>query len=125
MSLNAENIYPLSNFKGREGYVNAKGEWIIKPKFKIAGFFSNSDSANVAVEGAKWGTIDKTGKFIIKPRFNDALYFSEGLAEVKINKKYGFIDKTGKIIIQPQFDEKLLILLLRAWQWLNSIRYSN
>ena len=95
------------------GYVNKKGEVIIKPTFYEAKDFFDGLAA-VKISG-KWGYIDKTGKIIIEPLFDCAYPFLEGLARVGIGgaergingsyiKKLGYIDKTGKMVIEPQFE---------------------
>jgi hypothetical protein len=49
--------------------------------------------------------MDKSGKFVIEPRFDAAFNFSEGLAQIRIDKKYGYIDKSGQMVIELQFPQ--------------------
>lgn len=117
--------------KGKWGYVDQNGEFVIQPKFDDAYNFSEglarvnigakpvppetdefgdqSNSNPDAVEGGKWGYINRSGNFTIQPRFENAKKFSEGLAAVQLatssGNKWGFIDKTGKRVIQPEFKE--------------------
>jgi hypothetical protein len=88
---------------GKAGFINAKGEIVIKPRFKDAGRFQEN-LAPVELENGKWGYINKKGKLVIKPVFDWALMFREGRALVQVGKKWGYIDNTGEIIIKPQFD---------------------
>lgn len=88
---------------GKAGFINTKGEVVIKPQFKYAGRFQEN-LAPVEFDDGKWGYIDKKGEVVIKPVFDWALIFREGRALVQVGKKWGFINSKGKMIIKPQFD---------------------
>jgi hypothetical protein len=84
------------------GFINIKGEEIIKPQFDWVGDFSeglcvvrNDKQKN---EIGKYGYIDTTGKVVIDFKFQYANNFENGRAKVEINNLWGAIDKTGKII---------------------------
>lgn len=100
-------LYPI-RVNGKEGYIDATGQVVIKPQFDYASYFYEG-LASVVIDG-KFGFINKSGKFVISPQFDVAKDFSEGLAiiwkghEISSNKNIGYIDKTGKIVISPQFD---------------------
>ncbi len=85
--------------KERWGYMNEKGQMIVKLQFDDASFFS--DGLAMIVNNGKRGYIDKTGKMIIKPKFDMASGFVEGLALVgnsdffKVEDLF-WIDKTGR-----------------------------
>jgi serine/threonine protein kinase len=88
----------------RFGYVNKKGEEIIKPQFYFASGFSDG-MAIVSDKNDKYGYIDKKGKVVINYQFDKILSFNNGYAAVKNSKdKWGTIDKKGKFVINPQFD---------------------
>ena len=93
--------------KGKYGYRDRGGEWMIEPQFDFAGEFCEG----LAVVGlgkypaTKWGYIDKTGKVVIPAQFDGAHDFSEGRAAIGISGKLGYIDRTGKLVVPPQFDE--------------------
>jgi hypothetical protein len=87
---------------GRYGFINTKGDLVIKPQFDGASGFSEHLAA-VKVE-EKYGYIDEHGHFIIQPKFKEAWDFCEGLAAVKIDDKYGYIDKSGQPVIEPKFE---------------------
>lgn len=42
---------------------------------------------------------------IIEPQYDYANYFSEGLANVRKNRKFGLMDKTGRLVIGLQYDD--------------------
>lgn len=86
----------------KTGYLNSKGEVIIKPIFE-AGLPFSEGLACVRHKG-KYGYIDSSGKFVIFPRFMYPNSFSEGLAGVPLDKKkWGFINKKGETVIEAQY----------------------
>ena len=54
------------------GYVDYKGEWVIKPTLEDAKLFINvwNDRVAPAKMDGKWGCIDHTGQFVVKNQFN-------------------------------------------------------
>ncbi len=95
------------------GYINIKGEVVIKPEFDGANDFSQGfASINIggttdktgSLVGGQWGYINKMGNVIIKPQFDEAEKYNEGFALIRKEKKYGYINSTGQLIINPQYD---------------------
>lgn len=112
LSLNINNsnaqttdLYPMMDWMGRIGFINQKGEVVVKPQFEYVSYgnYEGDDLILVKLKD-KYGYIDKTGKFVLQPQYEDAHEFSEGLAGVKIDGKEGFIDKTGNMVITPRYD---------------------
>lgn len=103
--------------KGKWGYINTKGETVIKHQFDQAWPFRDGIAAVNAggqlksgfiqnLVGGKWGYIDKEGRQIVKIKYdNVGRYFSEGMGSVKVNGKWGFVNANGDIVIKPQFDD--------------------
>jgi hypothetical protein len=104
--------------KPRWGYVDPQGNIAIKPRFLMAGSFSE-DVAAVKVSAwlglaTKWGYIDPRGAMVIKPAFDFAYPFAEGLARVNMGGqagsgavrggRWGFIGKNGEYLIKPCFE---------------------
>ena len=88
------------------GYINKKGEMVIKPLSEPFTISPSSFSEGLAQirKGEKFGYIDKQGHIVIHPKFDfTADYFSEGLARIRINGKFGYIDKEGQIVIEPRY----------------------
>ena len=99
--------YVTAKVSGKEGIINAKGEWVINPIYDHVDrkTFGPNGLAAVQLDG-KYGYIDKNGKTVIEQQFDYASSFAEnGLARIKANDgKWGYIDKTGKMIINPQYE---------------------
>ena len=89
---------------GKAGFINTKGNIVIKPKLKDAGHFSEN-LAPFESNNGKWGYINTKGEIVIKPQFDWAISFHEGLGLVQVGKLWGYIDRNGKIVIEPKFEE--------------------
>lgn len=75
------------------GFVDAEGQFTIKPVFDDALTFSGGLAA-VKV-GEKWGFVDTAGKQVIPPKFDAAYYFRDGVAVVELDSSEVLIDTTG------------------------------
>ena len=82
------------------GFIDKKGKYIIKPKFRSASTFNNG-LATVKID-RKWGLIDKTGAYVIEPKYEFLKLETEELYKVRLNGKEYFIDKDDN---QVTFDE--------------------
>ena len=83
------------------GFINANGEWIIKPMYKKLRNFNQGLAP--AHNGEYWGYINKQGEEIIPFKYHDAEVFSNnGLAPVK-NKLWGFLNTSGKVVIPYEY----------------------
>ena len=94
---------------GKYGYIDAKGDLVIKPVYTDVGDFSACGLAPVRVDNgsspALYGYIDTKGEMIIKPTFEYARAFTEParLAVVRIDGKYGYVNDRGEIAVKPIF----------------------
>lgn len=95
-----EGLVPV-RVKGKYGFINRKGEFVIAPQFESVRSFFNGIAA-VRFE-RKWGFINKEGKFNIKPQFDEIGPYSENTVSVEVNTKWGFIDLDGNVIAAPQY----------------------
>jgi hypothetical protein len=84
------------------GFINAKGEVIIKPQYSSAGDFSEG-LAGVCGDSStksKCGFIDETGKAVVELQFDSVGIFSQGLASVSVGGRCGY---SGDFVARPQF----------------------
>ena len=85
------------------GYINEKGDEMIKPVYDEISFFSESFAQ--VMDGGKYGYINKSGKTVIPFNFTDAYAFHNGCAVVKKDTLYGVINKNGDFLIRPEYEE--------------------
>jgi hypothetical protein len=85
-----------------KGWLNDKGDTIVKPVYESVGVFTEKRS--IVQMNRKWGVVDDHGKVIVPPKFDQLWHFQEGLANFQKNGKWGFIDKSGKESIPAVFD---------------------
>jgi hypothetical protein len=101
-------------FAGKWGYVDPRGQVVIRRSFDSAGDFDGG-LAPVTVEGGRCGYIEKTGRLAIPARFRTCQRFSDGLARVDLaedptdSEQVAFIDRAGKLVVagakaSPPFD---------------------
>ncbi len=87
-------VYDKEKSKGLWGLIDAKGKYLIEPRYsRITNFFNNY--SRVILNG-KYGFIDRSGKEIAKLIYDTVSSFSEGLALVRLKNKWRIIDTTGK-----------------------------
>ena len=87
---------------GKWGYINTKGEQIVKCKFDGAGNFSEGFA--VVFKDGKCGYINTKGEQIVECKFNYACNLSEGFAAVAKDGKLGYINTKGEQIVECKFD---------------------
>ncbi len=86
------------------GFVNAKGEKVIKPCKDFKEVTNFNDGMAGFFDGDKWGIINNKGETVVRAKY-DVAFPSSGLIFVNDNKKIGFLDYQGKEIIKPQYEE--------------------
>jgi hypothetical protein len=64
-----ENGLAMGRRKGKVGFFDKTGQWVIAPQFDGARHFKHGYAA--ARLNKKWGVIDKRGKWVIEPEFDD------------------------------------------------------
>jgi hypothetical protein len=83
------------------GYIDKRGNTVIKFKYSDAGAFSEGLAFAEHPGTLKKGYIDKSGKWIIQPVYDKAFNFSEGHAVTMQFGKWYFIDKIGGFLSIP------------------------
>lgn len=90
------------------GFINTKGEEVIKLKYNLANFFSEG-RAIVNIKKDNWIVINQDGYQITSKAYNSIAAYNEGFAIVGVgrypNIKYGVIDKNGYEIVRPYYDK--------------------
>lgn len=115
----SEGLLPLRHEpKGKIGYIDKTGKFVIPPQFRRAESFSNglalvraclekSCSANA---GGDYGYINRQGKFVVPPQYSGGSSFNNGVAIVfpKTSKlgngeypEKGLIDTKGNALVEP------------------------
>lgn len=93
-------LYPISikALNGvKWGYIDNKGDVVIKPQYDYAQDFEGNGLAVVEVRG-KSGVINESNNFIVEPKYETITGFSEGLAQVLDNGVFKVIDEKGKVL---------------------------
>ena len=102
-----KNLAPAS-IGGKWGYINRKGDFVIRATYADAEVFSLDGLAPVKVDD--WGFINEEGKIVIQPRYiitaggivsmflHNAKGFVNGLARVKNEGHWGFIKPDGSVL---------------------------
>lgn len=97
-------LAPVCKFS-KWGYINTKGEEVIKCQFREAGEFTNG-IAPVTMRDKSCAYIDENGEIVMQfGNFTKLGSFHNGLAWfADKNDKVGYINEKGEIVIEPQFE---------------------
>ena len=88
---------------GQLGFINAKGEYAIEPKYSTLKYFENGIA--LAFDGKNWGGINKSGETVIPFEFDEIKGPKDGLYTVAKANKYGFYDANTHMILDPVYAE--------------------
>lgn len=101
----SSEIYPASvrNIEGiKWGYIDGKGDFIIKPDFDSAAQFQNNGLSIVSKNDYR-GIINGDGKFIIDPQYDYIENFSENIAIANNKNGYYAFSEAGRKIFQHKY----------------------
>ena len=111
-SLFCQGLLCVQDFEGKWGYVNRKGEEIIKVQFDEAEPFTENGTAKVKADG-EWKHIDTKGRFVESPAVQKsspsaAIRAQDDSEEDDVplfsqNGLWGLRDSGGNILVQPRF----------------------
>lgn len=84
------------------GFMNLKGEVIIKPKYKYCRDFNSG----IAKVGAKVFINLKGEKLLIKvPNYTLSREFNDGMLAIKVGMNWGFVNTLGELVIQTEYND--------------------
>ena len=90
-----ELVAPVK-YKGKYGFIDTKGNWVIKARFDSVGIFYNGFAT--VFKNKKEGKINAEGGLIIKYKFDFIGHFEDGLALVVIGDSVNYIDTVGNLV---------------------------
>ena len=98
----SEGLAPFHEVSKNAGFVDTKGEIVIRAKFGSVGYFKNGLAWARDLESNLLGFINKNGDWEIEPKFEKVNDFDEisGLARVRMNAVYRYVDKEGNLLDQ-------------------------
>jgi WG containing repeat len=110
----SEGLAVKQDAKGKLGYIDKSGKWVIKAQWAVADVFKDgmASVSEKSEDEPLFSYIDKTGKRIGEYEFITANPFNEGIAAVGIMvgkgdnavQKMTYIDKTGERITKDIFE---------------------
>ena len=110
----SEGFARFSTKDQKWGFINNKGEVVIKPVYDNVMSFSEGMALVAEKDGdkAKFGFINTEGKEVIPLNDKVDLYqpFTEGLAAYHNENGWGFIDKEGNIVIEATPDREYVAM---------------
>lgn len=99
-----EELYP-AEVRTKEGdfygYINKKGEWVIKPEYDLVLPFS--EGVGVVGKDNLFGLIDYKGKEIVSPQYESIGTFKEGRGTFVNKEGMGVLDTKGKVITKKYY----------------------
>ena len=102
--LNAQDYLAPVKSGSMWGYIDMKGDWVIKPQFSSVWRFYNGFARTEIDDNSFY--IDKTGEIkTVNKSYKVIGNFKNGYARVKVRKKLGFIDTTLNLVIEAAYDE--------------------
>ena len=114
-SLSAQDLTLQRDKKGKVGLVDAKGKFVVKPKYDEIGNFEGG-LAKVRIKD-KFGFINEKGGIVLKLQYSVIEDFVDGVAKICIGAKYnkktddleggkwGYVKDNGEILIKPVYDD--------------------
>lgn len=114
-TLSAQDLTLQRDKKGKVGLVDARGKFVVKPKYDEIGNFAGG-LAKVRIKD-KYGFISEKGEIILKVQYSVIEDFVDGAAKICIGAKYnkntddleggkwGYVKDNGEILIKPIYDD--------------------
>lgn len=87
--------------KGRYGFVNVRGEFVVPAIFEQAYRFT--DGLAAVRDDRFWGFVNVRGEFVVPAVYDAVKMFCSGLAAVKKDGRWGYVDTAGDPVVPAQF----------------------
>lgn len=101
------NDLAVASVNNKYGYIDNKGNFVIKPIYEVAFEFSDNIVPVAIYDFSRrcnlWGYINIKGDTVIPFQFFEANYFVDNIAIVKTMLGYNIINKDGKILCKQNF----------------------
>ena len=111
-------LAPAATKSRLAGYIDAKGEWVVKPQFNYAASFHGGIAYVSGVFGGsrKTAYLKPDGSFFIKPEHLLEYYYPpDGICIFRDQgKKFGLCRPDGKVIVEPIYDQAISVFEGRA-----------
>ncbi len=96
-----EGLAPVGE-KGRQGFINKKGEIVIPLRYEKTENFHEELAA--VMQNGKWGYINRNGFLVIPFQFDNASEFGDGLAPVQKDGVWMVINQNGEVVFKTEYD---------------------
>ena len=111
ISAQGATVTPLKDDKGKWGFVDENGEYVVSPRFTEItetpeGVFLVAEGGKIkdgVLEGEKWGVYSSEGKCVLPIEYDDIETPDNGVTRLLKGDKTGFADSNWNVIIPPQF----------------------
>jgi hypothetical protein len=101
-----KNLQAEVSLNGKYWHINPQNESVEPIRYVDIGTYNNDDDNGYKFsQDGKWG-LKKGNEIILKPKYDYISNLSDGLYEVRLDKKWGWINELGVEVIAPMFDAK-------------------
>lgn len=95
--------------KGKSGYVNPSGEWVVPQRFEANALTINMGDFHNGLarvlSGGKLGLIDIRGNRVAPAQYADIGLMESGLIPVKRKNKWGYVTRSLVSVVEPKYDQ--------------------
>lgn len=95
--------------KGKCGYVNASGAWVVPQRYEANALTVNMSDFHNGVarvlSGGKWGLLDTKGKLLFPAQYSDIGLMEGDVIPVKKKNKWGYASRSYKTLVEAKYDQ--------------------
>ncbi len=100
-TVRAQELKIYVNKKGKVGFVDSKGNEVIKCTYESAFPFKNGVA--IVCKSGKYGIIDQAGKSILPLKYSQISPWNNNLYLIKAGKTMGLSNLSGEIVLEPKY----------------------